>query len=406
VIFAHKIVSVVANLRSLRRDDIWALAIDKLGDDVKQHIDFGSTNILDILADLLKLTEISHQECIRKRWRYVRRNGEVVIIRDLFAKMIKWLDVFKQIGDNAMQFDPYHAALPWAGIRFVLQVAVNDLEKFGFIVDGVATLTYLIDYYYIFESLYLEKPGLASKDLQQALVHVYAMILEYLCNAKAFFAQKTPKRVLGSALLRQGHFVELLARIEKHGSIVNKYAALVDAEVGRNLENRVATLANLVGDHHSKMKALLSELEAPIRRVDTRLQDIHDNLSTEGRLKILLWLSSQPYLQHHEESKKDVLAGTGRWLLAEPVFAKWRNGSGSSILWLHGVPGSGKTKLTYVESENYAESNPTESNILDVDLLSLRNYADVSRLANVLDPHTSIAQETPLNRSAHGLPQY
>jgi predicted nicotinamide N-methyase len=133
-------VPVLPSLCAHRSDDLWTLAIDKLSDDVKQYIDFGSVNKLDVLVDLLELIEISHQECVQKRWRYVRRNGEVVIIRDLFAKITKWLDVFKQIGDSAVQFDPHHAALPWADIRFVLQMSVNDFEKFGFIVDGVATL--------------------------------------------------------------------------------------------------------------------------------------------------------------------------------------------------------------------------------------------------------------------------
>jgi hypothetical protein len=61
--------------------------------------------------------------------------------------------------------------------------------------------------------------------------------------------------------------VELSARIEKYGSTVNQYAALIDTDVGRHLEKRVETVANIVGDHYSKMKALLSDLEAPVRRV-------------------------------------------------------------------------------------------------------------------------------------------
>jgi adenylylsulfate kinase-like enzyme len=41
----------------------------------------------------------------------------------------------------------------------------------------------------------------------------------------------------------------------------------------------------------------------------------------------------------------DVLPGTGQWLLSDPVFDKWKKESVSSILWLHGIPGSGKSKL-------------------------------------------------------------
>lgn len=63
------------------------------------------------------------------------------------------------------------------------------------------------------------------------------------------------------------------------------------------------------------------------------------------RTEILRWLSSQPYLEYHNQNKKDVLAGTGKWLLSEPSFMNWKNDSASSLLWLHGMPGSGKSKL-------------------------------------------------------------
>jgi hypothetical protein len=61
--------------------------------------------------------------------------------------------------------------------------------------------------------------------------------------------------------------------------------------------------------------------------------------------EILQWLSPEPYLQHHKQMKKDILPGTGAWFLADPIFEKWKYDSGSSILWLHGIPGSGKSKL-------------------------------------------------------------
>ncbi len=37
--------------------------------------------------------------------------------------MLAWLDKFKQVGDVAVNFDPQHAALPWAGIRLLLEVS-------------------------------------------------------------------------------------------------------------------------------------------------------------------------------------------------------------------------------------------------------------------------------------------
>jgi hypothetical protein len=63
------------------------------------------------------------------------------------------------------------------------------------------------------------------------------------------------------------------------------------------------------------------------------------------RSKILQWISDEPYKQHHEQTRSEVLEGTGMWLLQDPKFQQWKNDSASSVLWLHGIPGSGKSKL-------------------------------------------------------------
>ena len=98
-----------------------------MSEEDQKNIDFDGSDKLDILSGLLQVTEESRQECIKKRWRYTRKSGETVIFVDLFGKIIKWIDLFKQIGDTAVQYDPVHAALPWAGVRFLLQVC--DVEN-------------------------------------------------------------------------------------------------------------------------------------------------------------------------------------------------------------------------------------------------------------------------------------
>ena len=103
-------------------NDLWALAADQLYDDDKRNINFSCPDKLNILADLHAETERSRRKSVESRWKYTRKSGETVIIRDIFEKIIRWIDIFKQVGDVAVQYNPMHAALPWAGIRFVLQV--------------------------------------------------------------------------------------------------------------------------------------------------------------------------------------------------------------------------------------------------------------------------------------------
>ena len=50
-------------------------------------------------------------------------------------------------------------------------------------------------------------------------------------------------------------------------------------------------------------------------------------------------------MEHHEQISKRALPGTGRWLLDDPAYAQWHKESASSLLWLHGKVGSGKSTL-------------------------------------------------------------
>ncbi|KAH0559391.1 hypothetical protein GP486_004095 [Trichoglossum hirsutum] len=75
------------------------------------------------------------------------------------------------------------------------------------------------------------------------------------------------------------------------------------------------------------------------------------DLGNSARQKILQWLSPIPYEQHHNTNKRDVLEGTGSWIWRENAMIEWRNSSESSVLWLRGIPGSGKIKLVSIVLE-------------------------------------------------------
>lgn len=91
-------------------------------EDDKRNINFSRPDKVNILAELHAEAERSKRKVIDSRWKHTRRSGETVILRDVLDKIVRWIDIFKQVGDVAVQYDPAHAALPWAGIRFILQV--------------------------------------------------------------------------------------------------------------------------------------------------------------------------------------------------------------------------------------------------------------------------------------------
>jgi nucleoside-triphosphatase THEP1 len=57
------------------------------------------------------------------------------------------------------------------------------------------------------------------------------------------------------------------------------------------------------------------------------------------------WFSTIKYWLHHQNMCKDIHIDSGKWLLSKEEFASWVSSLQSSVLWLHGIPGSGKSKL-------------------------------------------------------------
>jgi len=59
---------------------------------------------------------------------------------------------------------------------------------------------------------------------------------------------------------------------------------------------------------------------------------------------IMTDLRLEPYDDKMYQVQSRVCEGTGRWLLRNPVFTEWLDGSERSkrLLWLQGIPGSGE----------------------------------------------------------------
>lgn len=170
-----------------RPQNLWQKALETLDDDLKASLDFKKSTKHNILAAVLKTAEEKKQLCLKKRWKFKKSNGEEVILRDVVEKIIVWLEKFKSIGDVAVPYDPTHCSLPWAGVRFLLQVswdtrcrnltdadshevAVSDKQVFGATVEGLETISHLISRYAIFEDLYMQR-GMATRcELEAMLV--------------------------------------------------------------------------------------------------------------------------------------------------------------------------------------------------------------------------------------------
>ena len=97
---------------------------------------------------------------------------------------------------------------------------------------------------------------------------------------------------------------------------------------------------------HATLLQLSNELKAPITRIDVQLSKIQDDLERQKRVSIIKAVSTINFVSQHKVANASLLPDSGKWFLNKSQFQEWRSESSSSILWLHGIPGSGKTKLT------------------------------------------------------------
>jgi len=113
--------SLARDIEEDQNNDLWALAVEKVPPEDRDSLIFD----YDKLSTLLQLkqdADEARKKCDERRLSYKRKNGQKVILRDVIGKLVKWISMFKEVGDTVMQYDPAHAALPWAAIRILLQV--------------------------------------------------------------------------------------------------------------------------------------------------------------------------------------------------------------------------------------------------------------------------------------------
>jgi len=145
-----------------------------------------------------------------------------------------------------------------------------------------------------------------------------------------------------------GEYEELLKQVRDQQDEVDKWIDALEVEINSRTEEKVDILSGKMQDQQITLMLGLDELRRPIARVAQHISDMHDNIQQTERQAILQNLSLQPYFKHHGLVTEKVLKDTGRWLLLDSQYIAWQQSSASSILWLHGIPGSGKSCLVYV----------------------------------------------------------
>lgn len=79
--------------------NLWDIARKRLTNTEEAQLTKAAVDNNTLSQQLLELVQGKQQKCMDRKWKFRRSNGEVVVIRDVFEKVVRWLQRFKEVGD-------------------------------------------------------------------------------------------------------------------------------------------------------------------------------------------------------------------------------------------------------------------------------------------------------------------
>lgn len=312
------------------QQDLWSKAIATLSDDDKASIELpvGDTSMLvdDVVDNMIVVATKWQEQCEKSGWKAVNINGYKMYPSNTASKAIIWLNKFKEIGDIIVQYDPAHAALPWAAARFLLQAMIATEEEMAASLAIIERVTRIIHRCRVFEELYNRKTvhHTVIENLEAALIRLYTLVLQGLVKINKFLSKQLTARAF-YAIFHSNTGSGLLASLENGEAQVERE---ISACEGQRMADVDARLQEQLHD--------LLDLWEPVLRVDKNIEKVLQQLDRNELTQILQWISPVKYRIHHAEVAERRTRDTCNWLLQCPKVYQWSSAVSSITLWLQG----------------------------------------------------------------------
>ena len=108
-------------------DEVLELLAPQHRPPIREYTCGGVHDVASTLDGVYAAAADKKRQCEARRWTYTFR-GKTIRLSDAVDSITSFLDRFKAVGDVAVNADPIHAGLPWAGIRLILQVRTGLID--------------------------------------------------------------------------------------------------------------------------------------------------------------------------------------------------------------------------------------------------------------------------------------
>ncbi|KAF4784224.1 ankyrin repeat protein [Colletotrichum scovillei] len=226
--------------------------------------------------------------------------------------------------------------MTWSAVRVLLKTNVSERQDLVAIMGCTDMILCLLRRGRVYEEIYIgELPRPATQqDLKEKLVEVYTTCLEFLSFVNEELKNKNLSRFL-DALLDPGQGEQRVSAIKALEKDLELAAHVCEAQVSE------------------KHRKLLQSLEGPLKRVDDNVAAVLEKLKKRDREEAMGRISTVPVGVHHLEKREKRTEGTCEWLISNAKFRDWENLACSSVFWLQGNIGTGKSFLSSKVIDRY-----------------------------------------------------
>ncbi|KAI9647697.1 hypothetical protein NHQ30_004082 [Ciborinia camelliae] len=324
-------------------EDRWNKALQKLEQKHARELRrLDHSDCLTILKQVEASATKKKDEADKNAMKYRKSDGTHLYMRDAFAGVLHWVQKFREVGSTVINYDSVHAALPWAAVQFLLEIVIQGSLVYGITTDGVETISKTISQCSYMEKLLSQRVGGDESGFEDALLGLYVAILKFESYTIHYYSMSRSRRkLLLPFILPANRFQKYLDKIFVARSRLDSCAQLISCQNGVTIVEEVDKLTKSVNGLHYKVDDIAIQQTEHTKL----LQDSHTAMKSEKREIILNWLSKEVPATYHIQKQDDRLKGSCQWLLHSDKYTDWRRSSLSSILWLSGIAGSGKSFL-------------------------------------------------------------
>ncbi|KAF3246402.1 hypothetical protein TWF192_006916 [Orbilia oligospora] len=288
--------------------------------------------------------------------------GKKLNIKEKMVKILRKMSMFVAIGDVVFEHSPDTSAVVWSAIRLILEIALDDINTCGLLIDAVDEITGAMFAAEIYEQRYHkaeadgEKTGkneavlLGSKVLEK-IVPLYADILYFSYYSKKYIQHGKLVRLLKGITKPIAVLQGILDGITKKLGEMHTVAGLVFQEQSLEALEGLTATAKLEGE---ETRNFIRETMFKSNRDITDLKDaVLRSLANEEmeRLNVEFaenekWLDPLQDLHYELNSNRAKRQkGTCGWVFDQEEYKQWYNSTQSSFLWVYGNAGFGKSVL-------------------------------------------------------------